>query len=62
MPVEIKILMDDAGRIGVSGPLENTLLCYGLLKAGEIALQDHYRKQAERLVQPATIVPSFKLD
>jgi hypothetical protein len=33
---EIKITMDDTGKIKVSGPLENQLLCLGLV---EIAKQ-----------------------
>jgi hypothetical protein len=62
MPVELKITVDDVGRCSVSGPLEQPLLCYGLLVTGQVALQDHYRKQSERLVQPVSIAPSFKLD
>lgn len=56
MALELKILVDDAGQLGVSGPLENKLVVYGLLLAGFETLIEHY-KQKQSLIQPATMLP-----
>lgn len=51
--VELKIMMDEAGNVGVSGPIENLILCYGLLEIGKQSIQKHHEANANRLVQPA---------
>jgi hypothetical protein len=56
MAIELKITMDDAGHIGLSGPLQNIIMVYGLLEAAKDALRAHM-KQNESLIQPATLVP-----
>ncbi len=52
MAVEVKIVIDEAGAVGVSGPLDQPLLVYGMLVAGFIALIKHY-DNSQKLVQPA---------
>jgi hypothetical protein len=56
MPLELKIMQDDAGQISVSGPIENKILCYGLLEIARDAIVAHHEK-AKRLVQPAAAFP-----
>ena len=41
MAVELKITMDDAGNVGVNGPMDNLILCYGLLEIGRQSIQRH---------------------
>lgn len=55
MPIELKIVQDDAGQVLVTGPVGNKLLCYGLLEAARDAVQT-YHEQAKKLVQPASLV------
>ena len=62
MPAEIKITVSDTGATQVSGQIDNPLIAYGIIEMGKQALIDHYRKLADRLVQPVTIAPTFKLD
>ena len=52
-PIQLVITMDDAGSVGVNGPIQNPLLCYGLLEMAKVAIQDHIR-QNQRLVQPVS--------
>jgi hypothetical protein len=63
MPIEIKILVNDQGGIQVGGNIDNPLQAFGVLELGKQALADHYKKLADRLVQPVGIVPpNFKID
>ncbi len=55
--VELRIVLDDHGRIAVTGPIENQLLCYGLLEMARDAIATNAQQQ-QRLVQPATALPS----
>lgn len=57
MAFEIRILVDDAGHVNVNGPLQNLPLMYGVLELAKDAVREYARKQAENLVQPATIIP-----
>lgn len=54
MPVQLVVTMNENGEIGVNGPIQNQLLCYGLLEMAKVAIQDHAEKN-RRLVQPASI-------
>lgn len=51
--VELKIMMDETGNVGVSGPIENLILCYGLLEIARQSIQKNHETAANRLVQPA---------
>jgi hypothetical protein len=44
--------MDEHGAINVNGPIQQALLCYGLLESAKIAIYEH-SKQAQNRVQPA---------
>jgi len=58
MPIELKITLDDTGQISLAGPLDNKLICYGLLELAKEAVQKIH-DQAQRRVHlaPATAVP-----
>lgn len=51
---ELRIVMNDAGQIGVSGPIENVLVCYGLLELARDAIREHAAAAAARKIAPAT--------
>jgi hypothetical protein len=53
MPLELKIMMDDAGQVTMSGPIENKILCYGLLEVARDGIAEHHANAAKQLVQPA---------
>lgn len=55
--IELKIVVDEAGRCMVTGPIDNTLLCYGLLETAKDTIRHHQQSQAARLVQPASMLP-----
>ena len=58
MAMELIIRIDDAGQLSVSGPIDNKIVCYGLLEAARDAVQAHH-DQAKKLVHPAVLVPQF---
>lgn len=46
------------GQISIGGPLDDPLLCYGLLEAAKDAIRAHQqRKQQQRRVEPVTLMP-----
>ena len=49
--LRLTVVIDGEGRVGIEGPLNNKILCYGLLQAGMDAVRNH--KQAPT-VQPVT--------
>jgi len=51
--IELAIVMDEAGRVAVSGPIDQTALCYGLLEVAKDAIRTHAEQARNRLVQPA---------
>jgi len=55
--VELKIMMDDHGNCRVEGPIDNKMVCYGMLELAKEAIHIHHLKQAERLIQPASTIP-----
>jgi hypothetical protein len=52
--IQLVISMDETGSVNVNGPIQNLLLCYGLLEMAKVAINDH-AKQNQRLVQPVTL-------
>lgn len=50
--IELLIALDDTGQVQVTGPIDQTLLCYGLLEIARDVIAEHKAK-AQRLVQPA---------
>jgi hypothetical protein len=51
--VELHIVLNELGQVSVTGPLENRLLCYGLLEAAKEVIAAHQAVNQNR-VQPAT--------
>ncbi|HUW57613.1 MAG TPA: hypothetical protein VMZ92_13320 [Planctomycetota bacterium] len=51
---KIEIVMDDAGNVGVTGPIDNQLLAYGLLTVAMDVVRNHVA-QASRKIQPAPL-------
>jgi hypothetical protein len=39
--VQLIITMDDAGNVSVSGPIENKLLCFGMIELAKLAIQNY---------------------
>jgi hypothetical protein len=53
MKTQMVIDMDDKGNVSVNGPLENKLLCYGLLEVARDAVHA-YQVQAAKRIQPVS--------
>ena len=51
MPFQLTITLNEQGQIGVNGPIDNRLLCYGLLDMAREAIYNH-GKQSENRIQP----------
>lgn len=41
------------GQVGVSGPIDNRTMAYGMLEAARDAIYDYGKQQENRIVQPA---------
>jgi len=48
------------GQVSVSGPIQNKILCYGLLEAAKDAVRDYVAKNQNRITL-ATPVPPVRL-
>jgi hypothetical protein len=61
MAVTITITIDDAGRFGIQGPLENKVVCYGMLEAGKDAVRQFNEKQTQGrpLIAPVSVIPDL---
>lgn len=53
MKVELVISMDENGAVSVNGPIENMILCLGLMEVAKESIIE-YSKQAAKKVQPVT--------
>ena len=58
--IEIRIALDDQGGFSLAGVPENVFLALGLLEMAKFAIAQRVQL-AQRLVQPATIVPPSRL-
>ena len=46
------------GQVGVNGPIQNALLCYGILESAKDAIRKFAQDQAqEKRIQPVTVMP-----
>lgn len=54
MSVKILIELMEDGNVTINGPLENKVLCYGLLKMGEVLVTNY---EAKKII-PMVMVPS----
>lgn len=52
--VELRIVVDDAGHMNVTGPLHNIITCYGMLEMARDVIQAHAAAQAKRTIAPAS--------
>jgi hypothetical protein len=57
MATELKITLLDTGEVQVSGPIDNMIMCYGLLECAKDVLKSH-RDQKAKLVRPVTLLPN----
>lgn len=55
--MDLVIHIDDRGQVSLTGPIDNKLVCYGLLEVAKEIVADHHRQQQARLVQPSTALP-----
>jgi hypothetical protein len=53
MKQQLVITINDKGEVSVSGPLENKLICYGLLEMAKDIIAA-YTEQAQKQIKPAT--------
>jgi hypothetical protein len=56
---KVEIFMFADGRVTVKGPLENKILCLGLLRAGEDVVLKHKPEQ-KSIVVPEVVVPGIQ--
>ena len=56
MAVELKITINEAGQLGITGPIADKMLCYGLLEMAKEMIQEHARKN-QSLITPVTMAP-----
>ena len=55
--VQLVITMDTTnGKVGVAGPIQNELLCLGLLEMAKVALYEHWKASP---IIPVKSVPSM---
>lgn len=50
--IQLVISMDEAGAVSVNGPLNNKVLCYGLLATAQDVIKDMNDQQAKKIVAP----------
>lgn len=50
--IQLTVTMDETGKVNVNGPIQNALLCFGLLEMAKVAI-NNFAQQNEQRVQPA---------
>ncbi len=53
---KLTITMSPNGAISVTGPIDNGLLCFGLLEVAKDVVREHIRKKAESGIVPVQIL------
>ncbi len=53
MPTQLLIILDDAGKLNVNGPIKNKLVSLGMLELAKEANCDYHKAQATG-IQPAS--------
>ena len=54
---KLTITLSPNGGVSVTGPIDNAMLCYGLLEVAKDVVRTHVQKKAESLIiQPMTRV------
>lgn len=51
--VELHIVLDESGKVGVSGPINDKMVCYALLDCARDAIKDHNDQAAKSAIVPA---------
>ena len=54
--IELKITMSPSGQVQVTGPIQNKMLCYGMLEAAKDAVRD-FVNQNQSVIIPARVIP-----
>jgi len=49
-----------SGAVNVQGPVENGIVCYGMLEAAKDAIRNFAAQRAQRAILPATAMPFLK--
>lgn len=55
---QLVVIINDDGTIGVNGPVDQTMLCVGMLEMAKVAILEH-RNKAQKLIQevpPGTVL------
>ena len=56
--VKLQITLSPNGGVSVTGPIDNAMLCYGLLEAAKDVIRAHVQKKAESpIVMPVLRMP-----
>ena len=53
---KLTITMSPNGAVSVTGPIDNGLICYGLLEVAKDVVRDHIKKKAESGIVPVQIL------
>jgi len=51
--VQLVLTLDDNGKLGVNGPIQNKIFVLGMLELAKEAICEYHKQQAQR-VQPPT--------
>ena len=51
--IELKIILDENGHCRVEGPIDQKMICYGMLELAKEAIHLHHVNN-QRLIQPAS--------
>lgn len=57
MAAQLVVTVNDAGAVNVTGPIDDLILCLGLLEAGKVSLIDYARAKAERAGGVQSVAP-----
>ena len=61
--IELKIMINDDGQVGVQGPLDDTFKCYAMLEVARDVIHDRAveRKRSAIVPAPALDLKNFKV-
>lgn len=51
-PIALTIILNPNGTVSVSGPINNLILCYGLLESAKDALKNHIQNSQSKIEIP----------
>ena len=55
---KLAITLSPNGQVSVTGPIDNAMLCYGLLEVAKDVVRTHVQKKAESgIVIPRIVMP-----